>query len=293
MTKFTIGSDPEVFVKNKKDGSPASAYGLLPGTKEKPHKTDGGAIQVDGMAGEFNTDPVSLDDFTSFNTNIIKQIRQLRTMLPDNLTISITPVQEFGEEFLATQPEEAKELGCDPDYSAYTLEHNPTPDGEAATFRTGAGHVHIGWGSDIPVDNKEHIEICANFVKTLDLSVGLWMTAISPPNKRAELYGKAGAMRPKPYGVEYRTPSNIWIKNKSRRETMFKLLNHAILVEQVDLPSNVYWNLDQEFVRDVIDNGDTVKAVALFKKTFSYLLGGNLETYLNKDIEEALKAAAK
>jgi hypothetical protein len=28
--------------------------------------------------------------------------------------------------------------------------------------------------------------------------------------ERKKLYGKAGAMRIKPYGVEYRTPSNWW-----------------------------------------------------------------------------------
>ena len=33
-------------------------------------------------------------------------------------------------------------------------------------------------------------------------------------NERRELYGQAGRFRPKPYGIEYRTPSNFWTSKK-------------------------------------------------------------------------------
>jgi hypothetical protein len=39
--------------------------------------------------------------------------------------------------------------------------------------------------------------------------------------KRRELYGKAGAFRPKHYGCEYRTPSNVWLSNITWMEQMF------------------------------------------------------------------------
>lgn len=64
------------------------------------------------------------------------------------------------------------------------------PEGDRL-FRTGAGHIHIGWGADIPVDNREHHEICASFVKMLDATVGLFMTCIDRDPRRRELYGKA------------------------------------------------------------------------------------------------------
>ena len=224
MTNFTFGCDPEVFIK--KHGKPASAYGLLPGDKKNPHKTDGGAIQVDGMAAEFNIDPVPQNDFETFNLRVVKQLREIRDRLP-GYNLNINPVQDFGEEFLATQPDEAKELGCDPDFNAYTLTANPRPDGEVP-FRTGSGHVHIGWGADIPVDNEEHMQICAEFVKNLDYTLGLFMTIIDDEPRRRELYGKAGAFRPKPYGVEYRTPSNVWIVNRDHRKAVFYLMNYAV-----------------------------------------------------------------
>ena len=95
LPEFTIGSDPEVFLK---DGdNPASAHGLLPGTKEQPHKTVGGAVQVDGMAAEFNTDPCSLTNFETFNRRVAAQLGQIKKMVPDNLSLAITPTQEVDD----------------------------------------------------------------------------------------------------------------------------------------------------------------------------------------------------
>lgn len=260
MSTFTFGADPEVFLK--KNGKPASAFGLLPGDKENPHKTPGGAIQVDGMAAEFNIDPVPQDNFELFNTRIIEQIREIRARVP-GYNINVSPVQEFGKDFLDAQPDKAKELGCDPDYCAYTLKPNPRPDGDR-TFRTGAGHVHIGWGADIPVDNEEHIEICANFVKILDATVGLFMTVIDTDPLRRELYGKAGAFRPKPYGVEYRTPSNVWIKNRNNRKAVFTLMNYAVWLAT----TNFQHGADFALIQKYINEGNAVDAKNRLLNTF-------------------------
>lgn len=269
---FTIGCDPEVFVTKR--GQPHSAYGLLQGTKDAPFKTRNGAYQVDGMAAEFNTNPValphsswssSLGDFEVWNARIVEQMREIRNALPKECAIRVEPVMEFGKEFLDQQPEAAKELGCDPDYCAYTLEPNPRPDGEK-TFRTGAGHIHVGWGADIPVDNEEHIEICANFVKTLDATVGMLMAYIDRDPRRRELYGKAGAFRPKPYGVEYRTPSNLWINNRDLRKAVWILTNEAIISQK-----NQYTPLQicgHHNPREIIDSGNHVLAADALEEVF-------------------------
>jgi hypothetical protein len=221
---FTIGADPEVFVM--KNGKAISAHGLIPGTKYEPFKTGHGAIQVDGMALEFNINPsplVGLTAFEEFNTNIVRTLADLAKHA-GGVNLVMAPVQEFDKEVLDAAPTEAKELGCDPDYCAYTLEENPRPDG-AVNFRTAAGHVHIGWGGGIPPMNKQHMEICVGFVKALDATVGLFMTYIDREPRRRELYGKAGAFRPKSYGVEYRTPSNMWLVSRERRYLLHRLVN--------------------------------------------------------------------
>ena len=104
--KFTIGCDPEVFVTKR--GKPFSAYNILEGTKESPHKTIGGAYQVDGMAAEFNTDPVALrtyrgyetKEFHHWNNLITSQIKQIRDNLPKGCSLKISPTMNFGKEFL-------------------------------------------------------------------------------------------------------------------------------------------------------------------------------------------------
>lgn len=266
MTVFTFGADPEIFVTKR--GKGISAHGMVEGTKSSPKKVECGAIQVDGMALEFNIDPSGQHDFNTFNNNIIKVLAQLKAeakKVDPNINFKIAPVMDFDEDYLSSQPDEAKELGCDPDYNAYTLEQNPRPDGEVP-FRTGSGHLHVGWGADIPVDNQDHIEICANFIKSLDTMVGLFMTYIDREPRRRELYGKAGAFRPKPYGVEYRTPSNVWLSHKDYRKCIHFLMNQAIQITRTggrhafgygrDVP-------DPENIRNIIDTGDYKAAFVL------------------------------
>lgn len=222
---FSIGADPEVFVRKA-----GKAIGVvetnLPGSKSSPHKTSRGAVQQDGMAAEFNIDPTDQGDFEGFNLNIVKTVQELKDLMP-GCSLAKTTVQDFDKEYLDGMPDESKVLGCDPDYDAYTAKPNPRPNGELL-FRSGAGHIHIGWGADIPIDNEEHIEICCGFIKMLDATVGAFMSYIDREPRRRELYGKAGAFRPKTYGVEYRTPSNAWIWNRDRRFVMHQLINVAI-----------------------------------------------------------------
>lgn len=283
--QFLLGADPEVFVR--KNGKPVSAHGMIEGTKSSPKKTSNGAVQVDGMALEFNIDPVHYRRFDEFNYNIVKTIRDLKE-LAGEVSIIPEPVQVFGEEFMAEQPDEAKELGCDPDFNAYTGEENPRPDGDRP-FRTGAGHVHIGWGADIPVENREHFEICQEFVKVLDSTVGMYMTYIDRDPRRRELYGKAGAFRVKPYGVEYRTPSNVWIKNKSRRQMMHFLLGYAIDAHCAGRPIDKIIGVSSDRVREIIDTGDWKTAFDLLTKLFSNYPGINGRAIWNTIVKEQQK----
>lgn len=220
--EFQIGADPEVFVKNS-SGNLVSAYGLIKGDKKDPFKVKNGAVQVDGMALEFNIDPAK--DFDSFNRNLDTVLETLKSMVPD-YELAISPVAEFGKEYIEKQPKEAKELGCDPDFDAYTGKANPRPDGEQG-FRTASGHIHIGWTEGVDPNNPTHLEACKALVKNLDTYVGLpslvWESLLGDKeDKRRKLYGKAGAFRPKPYGLEYRVLSNTWLLDRAFRKCVFE-----------------------------------------------------------------------
>lgn len=245
MTEFLIGADPEFFVK--KNGQLISAYGLIPGTKAEPHKVNGGAVQVDGMALEININPS--DNFDEFNNNIDSVLNELQNMIGPEYEFDFSPVAEFGKEYIDAQPNEAKELGCDPDFNAYTGEANPKPNGDLG-IRTASGHIHVGWTKDQAIEDPDHIEACQMVTKQLDCTVGMLSHVWDRDTRRATMYGRMGAYRPKPYGVEYRTPSNAWMNDIRTRRMVFdstlnsvtRLLNGNRIYDGYYMPdSESYW----------------------------------------------------
>lgn len=222
-----LGCDPEIFLRDKKTGYYVSAHGIVPGTKAEPFEVAKGAVQVDGMALEFNTHPAATAD--EFEENIRTVMEQLRAMVPNDLEFALEPTATFTKAHFDTQPEEAKELGCEPDYNAYTLQENPRPDNKT-TMRTASGHVHIGLeGCDArDVHSMEHMLRCSTLVKHLDLYLGVPSLLYDKDTKRRTMYGRPGAFRPKPYGVEYRVLSNAWLKKPELIKWVFTQTKNAV-----------------------------------------------------------------
>ena len=230
---FLFGCDPEMFIRNE-EGVLVSAVGLVPGTKESPHKVERGTVQVDGMAAEIGIDPV--DNFKDWNDSIVDVTRQLKAMLPKGYGLALEPAVRFSQSVMDAQPDTAKVLGCDPDYNAWTGEINPYPDTIDDPFlRTASGHVHIGWLDSpefMPVTDELHVKNCRDLVKQLDWFLGAWSVKKDADVTRRKLYGKAGAFRPKPYGAEYRVLSNFWLKDKSTRLQVWNRIQAAIIEMQ-------------------------------------------------------------
>lgn len=224
---FKFGADPELFVKNDK-GVFVSAAGLIPGTKDLPHVVKHGAVQVDGMAAEFNID--AADNFADFNRNIQAVMGQLLAMLPKGYTLEAVPSVVFDADVFDSAPDDAKELGCMPDFDAWTGEMNPPPKDESNPYlRTASGHIHIGWTEDSDLGDIQHVMNCRDLVKQLDWYLGSWSLKMDPDPTRRALYGKAGACRYKSYGVEYRVLSNFWITTRERRLAVWNRLQLGIM----------------------------------------------------------------
>jgi len=205
--KILLGADPEVFVK--RNGVFHSAHGLIPGDKKNPFKVDKGAVQIDGMALEFNIEPAhSCDEFV---TNISTVFQILKGMVPEYQIVTI-PVADFTEEVMKAQPKEALELGCDPDFNAWSGMENVKPNADKP-MRTAAGHIHVGWTNGQDIHDFNHQSSCHSVVKQLDFYLGLPSLFIDDDVRRRSMYGKAGCLRYKSYGVEYRTLSNAWLSS--------------------------------------------------------------------------------
>lgn len=211
--RITIGADPEFFLENSR-GKRIPAVGLVPGTKDKPYPLKRGAVQLDGTAVEFNIKPALTPE--GFVINIRSVLKEVRSMIPAEYKFLFSPAVTYAADVFDSLPETAKELGCTPDIDARTGSYNPTPvaSGALARMRTGAGHLHIGWGNGFDVDSRSHRWDAFEVVKQLDgvfQDFEKYWDNTDAGAKRRQLYGKLGACRVKPYGVEYRSLSNAWV----------------------------------------------------------------------------------
>lgn len=254
--KLLFGCDPELFILNDKREL-VSGYGLIPGTKKNPHRVVMGAVQLDGMAAEFNIDPTS--SCSSFYANVDTVYHQLLEMLPKGYRLSKESSVTFPQHVIDAQPASCLELGCEADYNAYTGDVNPSPDA-TKNFRTASGHIHIGWLEE-PVNDPfehNHFNMCMEIVKELDWALGLY--SILHDHKghaRRQLYGKAGCFRPKKYGVEYRTLSNFWVQDYVH--TM-NLLRNVVSAVDALRSGNFLHQCNQDVARHIIDNNDEMEA---------------------------------
>lgn len=263
--KFLVGADPELFLKNDK-GQLVSAHDILPGTKVSPYKVEHGAIQVDGVAAEFNIDPAETS--RQFINNIDQVMRTLKVHAK-GAEFSIEPYAVFEPSYFDTLPDLVKELGCNPDYNAWTGQVNPAPDG-SGTMRTASGHVHIGWCKGVNPHDKLHFEDCCAFIKELDFHLGLYSMIWDTDNTRRQLYGKAGAFRPKPYGCEYRVMSNMWLKSFRVQDWIFNSIQVAATRMLSNKPSMVekFGSYAQECIdNNVIDWWTTEKGKVVHNST--------------------------
>lgn len=224
---FLFGCDPELFVFDP-DGNPVSAHSVdIPGTKENPFPVDGGAVQKDGFAAEFNIDPAPT--FEAFNANIEKVLGSLNKMLPPGYTLRNLPSVHFSKEVFDAAPDDDKILGCTADFNAWTGGQNDIPDVSADPYmRCAGGHLHLGWTEDASLSDIQHLTHCRDLVKQLDWYLGAWSLQMDNDATRRKLYGKAGACRYKPYGVEYRVLSNFWVMDKTIRLAVWNRMQKAI-----------------------------------------------------------------
>lgn len=256
MNKILVGCDPEVFVKQ--NGRFVSAYNLIPGTKEAPFKVDKGAVQVDGFALEFNIDPAHSED--EFCINVAHVFNTLKLMVP-NHEIHTVPVAEFGFEYMEQQPEESLVLGCDPDFNAWEQCENQKPNGKV-DFRTASGHVHIGWTNGQNPWDFHHMNQCAEVTKQMDFFLGLPSLAYDDDKKRRMLYGKAGCFRSKPYGAEYRTLSNAWLKSEELIRWVYRSVQEGMRrFTEGDILANKYGDIQR-----IINESDVNAAMLIVKR---------------------------
>lgn len=220
-TYFTLGTDTELFAVDK-DGQHRALCGLIGGTKDEPKQMEelfeGFAYQEDNVAVEFNIPPAgSRYDWLYF----VKTARnRIEDMLKKEHGLSIAKDCAVSFDKKELEHPTALVFGCEPDYDAWKLVENKKPSAKDPHLRTAGGHIHVGTDHDM-----------ISGVQKMDLFLGVPSIILddSPASiARRELYGKAGAMRPKPYGWEYRTLSNFWVFDDKLIEWVYNSVYFAL-----------------------------------------------------------------
>lgn len=247
--KMMLGADPELFLVDA-EGALKSAIGKIGGSKYYPRPVpigEGFAVQEDNVALEYNIPP-------SQNAKEFKQnIKSIMTFLREQVN---TMGLNFSNQSAAFFPKEelsdprALEFGCDPDINAWTKKENPRPNAPDVTLRSCGGHVHVG----------ADIYDVFDLAKKLDLYLAVPSVLMDDGNLRKQLYGKAGAFRFKPYGMEYRTLSNYWIFKDSLIDWVWNNTQLALDAEHIRVDE------EQEVILDAVNNNNKYAAEWLIDK---------------------------
>lgn len=248
-----LGADPEVFLRNKM-GQHLSVIGMIGANKWAPKQianmAEGFTLQEDNVALEFGVPPAATKE---------EFVRNIRNVMKAGL--STLPATRFSRLSCTIFPESEMDnpnawvFGCEPDFNAWTGEENTKPEAPHPFMRSAGGHIHV----ETELDKK-------NVIRAMDLFLGVPSVLMDQGTERRKLYGKAGAFRPKPYGVEYRTLSNFWIFRPKLIEWAWDQTaralhsaEHGIALEEYD-----FAEMDlEEDIQYCINNGDKVLAQQL------------------------------
>jgi len=227
IDSITVGADPEVFFCTD-EGKVLPAQVVfdrlsLPNVVE----TASGSIIVDGAALEFQPLP---------SNEVSEVVDNLRFLIGYGANMSEqtnTPIVFQAElEFDTTWCIEDSRLavfGCAPDKSAWGEGCRPaTIDASKHPWRYAGCHIHIGI-----VDQPEFFMDEDNIIlvaKALDRTVGLASMVIADGKdaRRRQVYGRPGVFRPQPWGMEYRTPSNLILRSPTTMEFIFGLAKRTV-----------------------------------------------------------------
>lgn len=266
LSRYTIGSDPEIFIFNTKTKKVVSAIDKIPGSKEEPFREglpEGFGLQTDNILAEFNIPPVtSLESFLEnidFMKNLIRQKVQEIDPNYDVLCAASAkvPVKEL-------KHPQAKQFFCDPDYCIYTGEENVKPSAVKTNTRSCGFHLHVGYKGC-------NTDTSTTMLRYIDAVVGLPSILYDTDTERRSLYGQAGCFRLCKYGFEYRTLSGYWLDNPSRLTFIWNQLTYALQLYEhgIQLPEG-------RLVREII-NTNNVNAAKKLIEEFSFISPRNIK----------------
>jgi hypothetical protein len=246
-----VGSDPELFFTDK-DGEVVPSVQILGESKI-------GLVHQDGFQFELNPSPNTCRQ--SAATGIGLALRAARDIATGkNLNIDFSVGKTIGLKAWKSAGRDVRRFGCNPTKNIYEPKFK-RPTGILIKHRSGAGHIHLQLGATA----KRKTE---NLVKLLDIFVGNTCVLIDrdPSNiTRRKYYGQAGEYREKSYGIEYRVPSNFWMRGYILWSMVAGLSRNAIGIVEVNKDEELLARFDMNKVKKAINENDYDLALENFE----------------------------
>jgi hypothetical protein len=273
-----LGADPELFVQTS-EGQIVPVCGKIGGTKEQPliinHLIDAQygpegprrgrgevdregnyAVQEDNVMLEFNIPAYS--DGAYFQEAITKILTVLENsvLIQQGIRAKYEVMHTFKPEDMAPFPQ-AFTIGCMPDMNAYAengvFERQPFNATHFGNHRFCGGHLHVQYNhNNVP----RHI-----FAQFMDLVAELPFLRYDKQKMRRMFYGQPGLYREKPYGIEYRTPSNYWLTKSFRDKWLGQMVENILTLAKTansdpEQLKRIYGRIDWGEVQHAIKTED-------------------------------------
>ncbi len=265
-----LGGDPEFFITTKR-GKTLSACQFLPSkfNKKKVRNYSGnkvGEYFFDGVQAEINIEPSRCREVLA--SRIWNVLRSVKSKIGDDYKVVMKPSVIVSKDVLDRADPEAKRFGCSPDWNAYTgLQNESKLNGDTHRVRYSGGHIHLSFDKGDRMLSDPNIFL--DFVKLLDLFVGIPMLLLdvgSASNRRRKYYGKAGTFRETRWGVEYRQPSNVWLKSPELTSLALGLSRTAYRI-MISSKENLFWDsVKQEEIRKAIDSSNNKDCTEIYER---------------------------
>jgi len=280
-----MGCDPEFFIT--KNGKVIGAEHVLP--KEGLIGPRGKFI-IDGVQIEMNPAPSYcrglLGNYIGDCFRLLERHLELGGYKKEGVSVSFDNTVKITRTNFEKLSNNCKQFGC-------SVSNNVGPDGQIMRSyidvdptvyrsRSGGGHIHFGdyEYTNRPGQVKKALKNVQVMVPVLDIILGNTMVLIDRDRgnrERRKTYGRAGEFRLPSYGLEYRTPSNFWLKSPVLFSLAFGLARLAVqLVVESDRENNYVKELlsrvDMEDIHDAINRNSALKARRNFDKILDLLM---------------------
>ena len=256
-----FGSDPELFYEI--NGV------MVPSTQVIINDTE--LVTKDGFQVELHPHKTHCRQLgASFIGRCLKEASLLGKMVGAKLSFKLA--YRVDDKVWKKTNKATKMFGCHPTENAQ--EKNPKRvTGLREKFRAGGGHIHLGGLTEKEKRNLPTI------IKIMDIVVGNTLVLLDRDKAnitRRKNYGRAGEYRPKPYGLEYRVPSNFWLKHYVLWSLASGQMRNAIAYYRLGLTDELFKRFDMRDIRNAINNNDYDLALNNFMKYTEFLRDVNI-----------------